>query len=137
MAKVYLVSEGSYSDYHICGVFSTEEKARAAMELLADGDMEEFELDPVSPHPPGMKYWSVQMHADGNVASLRQDSVSIDSPVNNREAPYGKEAYWYFGVWARDREHAVKIANERRIQMLASGEWNTTWEEWVKKRSTK
>jgi hypothetical protein len=26
-------------------------------------------------------------------------------------------------VWAEDEKHAIKIANERRIQMLAMGQW--------------
>lgn len=27
-------------------------------------------------------------------------------------------------IWAKDADHAVKIANEHRTRMIASGEWN-------------
>lgn len=135
MGKVYLVTEGWYSDYHICGVFSSEEKAKEAMALLSDGEMEEFELDPVSPHPPGMTFWFVEMQRDGAACEARRISVSLADKTAEESAPLSGGKSWRFTMWARDREHAVKIANERRIQMLASGEWAMTWEEWVRKRS--
>jgi hypothetical protein len=28
-----------------------------------------------------------------------------------------------FTLWARDEQHAVKICNDRRAQMIANGEW--------------
>jgi len=28
-----------------------------------------------------------------------------------------------FYIWAKDEMHAVKIANERRVQLIASNQW--------------
>lgn len=32
---------------------------------------------------------------------------------------------WNFTIWAIDETHAVKIANEYRIQLIETGLWNT------------
>lgn len=45
--KVYIVSGGSYSDYHIKRIFLNKEKAEAYMKVCGDSDLnelEEFEL---------------------------------------------------------------------------------------------
>lgn len=33
--KIYVVTDGQYSDYHICGMYSTPEKAELAKKLYA------------------------------------------------------------------------------------------------------
>lgn len=48
--KVYVVTEGSYSDYHIDSIFSTREKADIRVALLnssdyRDADVEEWDVD--------------------------------------------------------------------------------------------
>jgi hypothetical protein len=51
MAEVYLVTQGSYSDYHVIGVFSTREAAEACKAWEDHGnsydhaEIETFELD--------------------------------------------------------------------------------------------
>jgi hypothetical protein len=40
--KIYVVTEGEYSDYHICGVFTKEKKAERYAYLIG-GDVEEYE----------------------------------------------------------------------------------------------
>ena len=47
----YIVTEGSYSDYHICAVFSSKEQAQHYIDMhslfdaYADYDIEEYEMD--------------------------------------------------------------------------------------------
>ena len=51
MSKAYVVTQGAYSDYHIVGVFTTEEDAKIYADRInaatpyADADIEEYELD--------------------------------------------------------------------------------------------
>ncbi len=55
---IWLVSDGSYSDYHVLGIYSTHELAVAAKEAHnAYNEIEEWELDQIPPGPPGLFYW--------------------------------------------------------------------------------
>ena len=56
---IYVLTEGSYSDYHIIGVYSTKELAEKAEFLYPDSEIEEYSLDNVSQYPPNMKAWCV------------------------------------------------------------------------------
>jgi hypothetical protein len=137
MAKVYLVSDGWYSDYHICGVYSTKALAeQARMLYVAGNDVEELELDALPEHPPGLLAYRVVMFRDGNVNKCERESVQGH---DERWSPYGTQAGKgvVFRVWARDEEHAVKIANERRSGLIASGEWTENFNEWINRRHPK
>ena len=130
MTTVYLVTDGSYSDYRVLGVYSTEEKAKSAVELFhAQNDIEEFEIDAIPEHPPGMLAWSVVMEANGDTRLVRRES-----PLEDRWAPYGDGRACIFYLWAKDEEHALKIANERRTSLIALGEWTTDWHAWLRKK---
>ena len=62
--------------------------------------------------------------------------------VNYKEASY---KYWTLSsdktckystlyTWAKNEEHAIKIANERRIRLLESNSWTTDYEDWKKNK---
>ena len=76
MSKIYLVTDGNYSDYHVLGAFSSMEKAEQAKLLYAaDNDIEEYELDAIPDSPPGLFAYVVLMEIAGDVKSLWQESV--------------------------------------------------------------
>ena len=156
MAKIYVVTAGSYSDYRICGVYSTQEKADEASEqYTSDYDKahpEEYELDYLPDHPKGMIAWSVFMDRDGNSiegyddasrCGLRNDfsfsprHVPQDTWDSRRGGFLGITNGVLFYVWARDKEHAIKIANEKRIQLIVSGEWTSDYKAWSDKLRAK
>jgi hypothetical protein len=126
MTKVYLTSEGSYSGFHITGVFSTREKAERAKEVHDYGnEIDEYDLDVISETPPGLLGWIVTMDENGDVKRWRREGYTTERP------PVGLWMSWgiggsvaYIGVWARDPEHAVKIASEIRHEKMVSGEWS-------------
>lgn len=130
---VYVVTAGDYSDYRVCCVCSTEEKADEAARLFAsDNTPMAYELDDFPRHPNGMfPYW-VEMDAEGNTIGVRC------VPVEGSEPPEWQPGYshrWViFRMWAVDEKHAVKIANERRAQLIAFGEWTTDRVEWLKRQ---
>jgi hypothetical protein len=45
MTKVYIVTDGEYSDYHIVGVFSTREIAESVLRACYADGVEEHEVD--------------------------------------------------------------------------------------------
>lgn len=124
MAKVYLLTQGEYSEYHIVGVYSTREKAEAHKPnhrnyFGTDPDIEEHELDPPCSILPDT--WKVIMDRDGN--SLEephltegQDKESFNLWDSKKDNEY---AFW---VHAKDKAHAVKVANEMRIRKIIQGD---------------
>ena len=59
--KIYLISKGSYSDYHIHSIWSTREKAERMEKILnharwyGANDIEELEMDAEQPDRPGYR----------------------------------------------------------------------------------
>jgi hypothetical protein len=130
VTTIYLVSDGEYSDYSVLGVYSTMEKAEYARKLYAaTNGIDEIELDHIPPHPPGELRWVVRILDDGEVKGVFQTTPDEDEyhPVMST-----REKYWggeikpgrVFQLWARDSAHAIKIATEKRREMLAMGTWN-------------
>lgn len=134
MSKVYLVTSGCYSDYSISGVFSTREKAEQWATVCHydltdqgyDGSrLEEFDLDEgLVEMDRGLLLFAVDIRQNGDILEVSEgghpssvgpiDSWSTYSGMHARQPP--RQTVY---VWARDKEHAVKIANERRIDALA------------------
>ena len=125
MATIYLVTNGSYSDYHVLGVYSTKEKAEHAKRLFAsDNGIWEYELDGIPDSPPGMLAYHVSMLVSGDVKEVWQDTVEGFESRWYVAPQWGADVIVVFHVWARDTTHAVKISNEWRAQIVALGLWD-------------
>ena len=144
MKTIYAVNSGSYSDYRIDALFSSKEKAKEFMAAMkkndsrADyNDIEEYQLDPPTIDLLKRRYfvWGVIMLIDGTVERV---GVTPNSKDDIKAA--GSYYIWertktsaYQGkgvpdalrmtVWAKTAQAAVKIVNEKRAQMIATGEW--------------
>ena len=150
MSKVYVIGRGRYSDFHIEAVFSSEELAnrfceaypgRVEEEYTDPVDIEfwkdwnspfimEYELDQVEFPPPGILMCYVSMELNGNSYShiencYRHSDIGLRLLERDTNWPSYKDGRFYLCgvVFAKDKEHAVKIANEMRVQLIASGEW--------------
>ena len=140
MKSVWVIEQGSYSDYHVVGVFSSRENAEAIMEKaggsLYDAEIDQWELDPgVEALHKGLNKYSVWMLRNGDLESeiKRDEDPWRDSWADDLRIWRRTQAPMYQGkgipdvlqasVWAKDEKHAVKIVNERRTQAIASGEW--------------
>ena len=120
---IYVLTSGDYSDYHINGVYSSRELAQAFIDAVereypySDYMIEEYDLDEYADElKRGYHLWFVRMKRDGLVLeayeverSYIMDHLSEDASRDlvNR-------------CLAKDKEHAIKITNERRIQFLAN-----------------
>jgi hypothetical protein len=118
MATVYVLTQGSYSDYQIVGVFSTEEGARRAASELAQeqyvevNDLETYELDEKADWTYRTTY---QSWIDHEGAIVRRDS-------RQKFAGNGGNAFAYTnprGIIACGKsglspDHADKLAIEGR-----------------------
>ena len=111
--KIYVLTEGDYSDYHIVGVYSTPELAQEAQTLYPDSGIEEYDLDDIPEHPPGMLAWGVNIEDSNIVYTYLVDPH--ECPLE-RDCPNGVYAV---NCWAVDEEHANKIALDKYYQYQA------------------
>lgn len=129
---VYVIEVGEYSDRHVVAVCSTKLEGDRINAFFNEdcNNMEEFVLDAFSVVPTGHVIVKTRMQKTGEV--LKTDIESFDS--------YGQKALDHLFhidrndvlescVFAKDEEHAVKITNEFRAFIIASGLWKNgnTW----------
>lgn len=142
MKSVWVIEQGSYSDYHVVGVFSSKETAEAALQFLSpDWDaptVAEWPLDPWANEINSGRFpYTVLMHANGNTIKVTRSSIAyfecgvrllLDRLLRKGGEDTGNCVPFRRGqgdaisvsCFAKDEEHAVKIANEKRIQLLAN-----------------
>lgn len=103
---IYVVTDGSYSDYRIKGVFSTEENAQKFIKHVG-GEIEEWELDryvsdnryPFNVTSDGNETYILPFHTEDNINKVRN-------------IKYADNRNYTVDVLAEDREHAIKIASD-------------------------
>ena len=115
MSKVYIVTQGAYSDYGIDSVFSNKEQAEKRALLIADqydedAYIEEYELDEIVIQGDVYKYYEVTVDGESpyvyrTYGKQKPESISI------RKTPWGV-GYSVTGVSAEDEETAIKIAQD-------------------------
>ena len=128
---IYAVTTGEYSDYRLLGVFSTKAKAENFKALTKSDYIEEYELNGMMDHPKGMLWWEVSMDAEGNSREVtHENAIYSDSYKDSDWRPDGDGSNVSFYLWARNEKHAVKVANERRLALIASGQWTADWHAW-------
>lgn len=113
---IYVLTTGEYSDYCIKGVFTDGALAKEAQNLVPDSSIEEYKPDVIPDHPPGRTAWQVYI-LDGTLEHCMKLDI-WKYPFVPSEIPsefYGKKAY-NVRCWARDEEHAKKIALDKYYQ---------------------
>jgi hypothetical protein len=122
MTSIYVLTEGSYSDYHIIGVYSTKELAKDAQSLYNSSQIEEYDLDNIPEHPPGMSAWFVRI-SHGKLDDITTGQVSPFDQTVPSEKEYkwsdGETTYFVY-CWAIDEDHAEKIALDKYYQHQAT-----------------
>ena len=132
---IYIVTSGSYSEYHICGVFDSAAGAREFIvreNLEPCGKIEHYEVNAMPACPPGLLAWLVVMGRDGTATKVERVAASgMQGNGQWRATARAEETEEIeFVMWAQDAGQAVKIANERRLQLLAADQWITHWDHW-------
>lgn len=116
---VWVVTSGSYSDYSINAVCSTEENAKLIAAKLYDAnDPLEIELDKfVSQLSLGKTYYRAWVFRDQRPIKVASASPAHDDPQGFEMWPNWNAAAVY--LWADNEEDAIKIAADKRAQWLA------------------
>jgi len=122
MNKIYVLTDGVYSEYRIVGVFDDKEKAIRFRDYYNEGDsrhnarIEEYPLNSdVDKVDQGYDYYFILMAKNGDIKSCKKDTPStVDTNISK-----DTKGNYIGHVWAKDQVSAIKIMNERRIQEKA------------------
>ena len=119
MATIYICTSGEYSDYGIRAVFDKKELAEEFCSRYRR-TIEEWELNPKGKELRlGYQVYVVTMNKDGDTLEARETDFFADETTWEIR----RDGLMYLTCWAKSDQHAVKIANEHRVQMIANNEW--------------
>lgn len=132
MDSVWAVTYGEYDGFRVIGVFSTRELAERH---CSERSYRHVRLNQW-PLNPGVNdvlktYW-VSMERNGDVRECSEESTAdIDASAANTfdiytfDAPWCHHGHGWLGhyVFAKDEVSAIQIMNEKRLEMIGSGEW--------------
>jgi len=130
MKKIYILTEGSYSDYHIVGVAEDKETAELLSEKW-DCGIEEYNINTIedAKYIQNKTLYEVTMWKNGN-SEVKKDSYGTSDAYPEPTFRIwggvccGIETIVDINCWADSPEHAVKIANEKRAELIATGRWD-------------
>ena len=129
--KVYIVTGGEYSSYSIYAVFLNEEKAKMYVAVNPGTDIEEYDTfdDNIIGKLNSKIFYHVTIYGDGHKykAELKEiksyttpeyklkysDEINLDGDLNSWSNIFEID------VDTEDKEKAVKIAYDKRIEFLA------------------
>jgi hypothetical protein len=130
MNKIYVVTSGEYSDYHIDGIFDNKDKANAFVKKFSSDDyggkcyVEEYELNPYSEEmQKDYNPYFVRMMKNGDVDEIYINKSSFGFRGDSNKYGFDIGGNLFFHILAKDKEHAIKITNEFRIQLIANNNW--------------
>lgn len=119
--KVYVVTQGEYSDYSIRAIFDNKEQADLYCESVEGAeyswdkpDIEEWEMNEVRLNK-GDRCWYIRMAKDGTVLQANIDNSLYD---HNGTGVYAG-GNMFTRCFAPDKDTAIKIANDRRAVLIA------------------
>lgn len=112
--KIYVITQGIYSDYHICGVATTKEKAEMMQKFFSTdydkAEIETYDTDTYEPIGAKFKPFCVVFDKDYNYSFI--ECVPHERISSNIEfyKVIMNHNYYHINVWAEDEHHARKIA---------------------------
>jgi len=148
MNEIYLVTQGNYSDYGVRGVFTDKDLATEyAAQITTKYEAARVDTRQIMTKliaPINYRGYTVTMDIDGNTDQVENDAVgdlNVDNSYPDMEfgltglfvVEDGKNCpvreyiatgkYTFIINTDKGTEGAIKIANERRIRMIAENKW--------------
>jgi hypothetical protein len=127
--KVYMVTSGDYSSFGVDGIFSTKEKAQEFIDYITKGNPEHdyhppepIEVDEPLSYVGSKDLWQGYMDIDGN--HIIEPKICNDQYkwIDHYEFAIFKNKEILglnYIVKAESREKAIKIANDKRANLIA------------------
>lgn len=126
MKTIYVVTSGEYSDYGVDGIFDNKKLAQMFIDKFpakyTSRRIEEMILNPAEKEMrDGYDWWFIRMAHDGTCIEARVNNSSYY--LLNSTENFDVKGHMYTEMFAKDEKHAIKIANERRVQHIANNTW--------------
>ena len=129
LQAAFLVTRGDYSDYRVCAVFTEKALAEKYIDSFKGNSYEEFRIENYALNP-----YQYELKNDYKPFFLRMTKEGNCTEINVKDSSYGFEdedidfgfdvnKNMYISIFAKDETHAVKIANEKRVQLIAGNRW--------------
>lgn len=135
MTEVFVVTKGKYSDYSVYGIFVDKNVAEEYAHQLSDKyDTARVEVRPIltkaNLHAPiGFRGYHVVMDENGDSTVQREEIRENFETFGYPQVDYKNGEFFHTGLYElcvmtdKGESGAVKIANERRIQLIQQGIW--------------
>lgn len=119
--KIYVVTKGEYSDYHIITATTDKELAeKIANKFTGDWDEDEASVEEYEDAEIYLKpIWKVKFDEHGNIKKCEKTDYEPDYKIVNECNYYCYNREFSIVVEADNEEHAIKIASEKRAEYLA------------------
>lgn len=119
--KVYVITKGQYSDYHICAVTTNPDDAEILKRKFMSGgwgatNIEEYDTDNYNDILANKKLYSIHFAKNGDIINAFEND-DIDY-VSDKISIY-KDNECLVRAFAFNVESAIKIASEKRAVALA------------------
>ena len=125
--KIYVITQGEYSDYHIVGVAIDEEKAKRIAEVNSDSwdeaTINEYDTDSFDEVIENGRMYHVTKHDTGKIrASIMEkwqltdlEEDEIGKVSRDRGTSWSGRSYndLHTYIRAKNVDHAIKIASEK------------------------
>ena len=129
MNKVYIVTAGTYSDYHIVGATLDRKQAELACEVYGwkdrfgdPIDIEEYDLDIFDGIKETDHIYRVEFDWEGGYSIKEEKVCGYINPINGVDEEDMCWGNYSVTVAAQDEAHAIKIAQDKRAEYLARKE---------------
>lgn len=120
--KVYVITQGEYSDYHICGVALDEERAEAIRKHFDrewdNTDIEVYDTETYSERNLLTSYMVTVSKSGDDVEVFNENPFASEEKTRNSYR-FDRDGTFIACVVANDRDHALKIALDKRAKMLS------------------
>ena len=140
MSKIYIITDGDYSDYHIVGVFDSKKLAKNFIKKYYKRnygypEIEEYVVNPLEQlNRKGCNAYFVNISQDGeslefvdpiettvhNFYRYSYDTVELYAPKIDYD---NIDRMFYMTIWAKDKAHAKKIAIDKRREAAVKLGW--------------
>lgn len=120
--KVYVITKGEYSDYHICGVALDEERAKILAKKFSsrwdDAEVEEYDTEKWE-EAASKNLYSIRFDEKGHVEHLEPACLDYYGGEDQVIPVLYGPGVLKVEVLAEDSQAAIKIAAEKRAKYLA------------------